>query len=352
MKKGYLNLFVKKPEILTVTMVALYFMLISAVNPDFFNIDTIVRIFFNGSMLLLVTMGISAVIITKNIDVSLGSLMGLSATLAGTVLNKTNNVFLTILVALGVGLLGGVFNGIGVAYFGVTAMIMTLGTMAIYRGLLIMYTGGKWIQNIPEFFTDFSKVKFLGMYASIWIVIGIMVLLWLFFTKTRMGRYFYAVGNNKEGARLQGIPVKPITVAAFGISGLMAGLAGLLYIAQIGAVPNLAGTGLETQAIAAAVIGGISLTGGKGGAIGALLGAVLLQTINYSLVYLKVPGYWNNAISGFLLLFIIVLSSLIQSYLTKEKERAMDARIREEFFKNKAENGSSNERVVEGSEAR
>lgn len=349
MKKGYLNLFVKKPEILTVAIITLYFMLISIVNPDFFNIDTMMRIFFNGSMLLVVTMGISAVIITKNIDVSLGSLMGLAATLAGTVLNKTNNVFLTILVALGVGLLGGIFNGIGVAYFGVTAMIMTLGTMAIFRGLLIMYTGGKWIQNIPEYFTDFSKLKFLGINASIWVVIGAMILLWLFFTKTKLGRYFYAVGNNKEGARMQGIAVKPITVAAFGISGLMAGLAALLYIAQIGAVPNLAGSGLETQAIAAAVIGGISLSGGKGGIVGALLGATLLQTINYSLVYLKVPGYWNNAISGFLLLLIIVLSSLLQNYLKKEKEKSLDAQIREEFFKNKK---NITEEAIEGSEAR
>lgn len=331
--KKVMNLFVKRQEIFTLLIIFVYFFSISAVNQDFFQIDTLIRILFNGTMLFVMTMGISAVIITKNIDVSIGSLMGLAATIGGTVLNQTGNAFLGIGAALLVGLAGGIFNGIGVAYLGVTAIIMTLGTMAIFRGLLIMFTGGKWIQNVPSFFTDFSKVRFLGIQGSIWIVIIVLVALWLFFSKTTKGRYFYAVGNNNEGARMQGINVKLITVSAFAISGLMAGLAGVLYIAQIGAVPNLAGNGMETQAIAAAVIGGVSLTGGSGNYLGALLGAILLQTINYSLVYLKVPGYWNNAISGFLLLAIIVVASLIQKYMKREREKNLDKQIREEFFK-------------------
>jgi len=297
-------------------------------------------------MLFFITIGISAVIITKNIDVSVGSLMGLSATVGGTVLNQTNNATLAVISAIVVGVLGGIFNGIGVAYLGVTAIIMTLGTMAIFRGLLIIFTGGAWIQNVPEFFTNFSRMKFLGLDLSIYIFFIVLIALWWFFAKTKIGRYFYAVGNNIEGAKLQGISVKPTVVFSFAISGLMAGIAAVFYISQIGAVPNQAGNGLETQAIAAAVIGGISLTGGKGNVIGAFLGAVLLQTINYSLVYLKVPGYWNNAISGFLLLFIIVFSTLLQKYIKREREKAKDKKIREEYFesiKASQENGKKDE---------
>lgn len=171
MKKNSLSdFFVKKPEFFTLLIIAVYFIIISSVNSDFFSLDTIVRILFNGIMLFFITIGISAVIITKNIDVSVGSLMGLSATVGGTVLNQTNNATLAVISAIVVGVLGGIFNGIGVAYLGVTAIIMTLGTMAIFRGLLIIFTGGAWIQNVPEFFTNFSRMKFLGLDLSIYIL--------------------------------------------------------------------------------------------------------------------------------------------------------------------------------------
>ncbi len=335
MKRRFLNIFVKRPEIFTMIIIAVYFIIIGTVNNDFMNFDTIIRILFNGTMLFVLTIGMSSVIITKNIDVSVGSLMGLAATMGGTVLNLTGNMFLAIITTIGVGMLGGFINGIGVSYLGVTAIIMTLGTMAVFRGLLITYTGGKWIQNVPESFTNLAKAEFLGVNLSIWLTIVIVVAFIVFFSMFKVGRYFYAVGNNIEGAKMQGIAVKPIVVSAFTVSGLCAGIAGVVYIAQIGAVPNLAGSGMETQAIAAAVIGGVSLSGGRGNAIGALLGAILLQTVNYSLVYLKVPGYWNDFISGFMLLAIIVLSSVIQNYLRKEKERFLDAQIRTEYFKTK-----------------
>lgn len=315
MRKNWLNLFFKKAEILTLLFISIYFLLVYLINPNFTNLDTLIRILFNGSTLCLVTLGVSIVIITKNIDVSVGSLLGLAATLGGAAINNTNSIPLMVLITIGTGVLGGFLNGVGVAYWGVSSIIMTLGTMAVFRGLLITYTGGKWIQTIPEFYMNLSRINLLGVNLIIWIVIVMTLVLWLLSVKTRFGRYFYAVGNNYEGAKLQGIAVRPIVVLAYSFGGLLTGIAALVYISQIGAVPNMAGIGLETQAIAAAVIGGISLNGGKGSIIGALLGGILLQTINYSLVYLKVPGYWNNAISGFMLLSIIIASSLFQQYM-------------------------------------
>ncbi len=327
MKKLFTNFILKKPEILTIVFVLLYFLGMGLVNPAFLEVDTLTRILSNGTMLFLITMGIAGVLLTRNIDVSVGSLLGLSATFGATYLLTPNpSIIVFLLITLGTGVLGGIFNGIGVAYAGVPSIIMTLGTMAMFRGILTLYTGGSWIDTVPEWYLNFSRGKFLGLLYPIWLVLIFLIILWLFYNKTTWGRYLYATGNNKEGASLQGIPVKVVMLSAFALSGLFAGLGALIFISQIGTIPTQAGFGMETQAIAAAVIGGISLMGGSGNIQGAALGALLLETIKYSLVYFKVPGYWNDVISGFLLLFIVVLTSRIQIFLKKEKEREKEDR--------------------------
>ena len=322
MKKLFTNCILRKPEILTIIFVLLYFLGMGLVNPAFLAVDTLTRILFNGTMLFLITMGIAGVLITRNIDVSVGSLLGLCATFGATYLLTPNpSLAVFLLITLGTGLLGGLFNGIGVAYAGVPSIIMTLGTMAMFRGILTLYTGGSWIDTVPEWYLNFSRGRFLGLFYPIWLILLFLVLLWLFYNKFTWGRYLYAAGNSEEGAIQQGIPVKLVVLSAFALSGLFAGLGALIFISQIGTIPTQAGFGMETQAIAAAVIGGISLMGGNGNIQGATLGALLLETIKYSLVYFKVPGYWNDVISGFLLLLIVVLTSRIQIFLKQEKER-------------------------------
>ncbi len=327
--RGWVNLLWRRPAIMVFLATVLYFSAICALNPAFFSTDTVFRIVFNDVVLSIVAIGTSFVMITKNIDVSVGSLLGLAATLSGAVLNSSDNIGLAILVALSVGLAGGIINGVGVAHLGVSAIIMTLGGMAIYRGLLIMYTGGRWIQTIPESFVNVTRIGFLGINVVIWLVIILVIGSHLLLTRTRIGRYIYAVGNNAEGANLQGIRVRSVTVVAYALCGLFTGLASLIYVSQIGAVPNMAGVGLETQAIAAAVIGGVSLGGGKGDVIGSALGAMLLQTISYSLVYLRVPGFWNEAISGAMLLLVIMFSSAMNQYANARKRAEAQERTKE-----------------------
>lgn len=325
--KNWITVITKRYEMVILALLVVYFLIISAINPSFFSGNTVVRIAYNAAQLILVTLGVSIVIITRNIDVSVGSLVGLAATLGGAAVNATMSTPMLLLVTLCTGLIGGLVNGIGIAYFGVSSIIMTLGTMAIFRGLLIMYTGGRWIQTIPAFYIQGSRAPFLGLPLPIWISLAVLVILYFVFSRVRFGRLFYAVGNNAEGANLQGMPVKKILVMAYVICGLLAGGAAAIYIGQLGAVPNTVGIGLETQAIAAAVIGGVSLAGGKGTVIGAFIGALLMQTVNYSLVFLKVPGYWNDAISGFMLLAIIVFSALFSKYVQRQKESAVDAEV-------------------------
>ena len=333
MKQKLTNLILRKPELLTIAIIALYYFCIGIINPRFIAVDTFVRILYNGTMLMLVTVGVSAVIITKNIDVSVGSLLGLAATFGATYLNTANpSLLIFILITLGCGLIGGLFNGIGVAYCGVPSIIMTLGTLALFRGLLALYTGGSWIDTVPEWFLNFSRMPALGLYYPTWMTFFILAILLLFFTRFKWGRYIYATGNSLDGAILQGIPVKRTILLGFGLSGIMTGTAALIFISQIGTIPTQAGVGMETKAIAAAVIGGISLMGGTGSVVGAALGALLLETISYSLVFFKVAGYWNNFISGFLLLVIVVLTSRIQIYLRKEKEREIDEKVKKRFI--------------------
>ena len=332
MKQKLTNLILKKPELLTIAIIVLYFLCMGIINPRFIAIDTIVRILYNGTMLVLITVGVSAVIITKNIDVSVGSLLGLAATLGGTYLNTAEpSIAVFLLITLGTGLLCGLFNGIGVAYLGVPSIIMTLGTLALFRGLLALYTGGSWIDTVPEWFLNFSREPVLGVYYPTWMTLIILAGLYFFFTRMKWGRHIYATGNNIEGALLQGIPVKRTILIGFALSGVLTGLAALIFISQIGTIPTQAGVGMETKAIAAAVIGGISLMGGSGSIIGAALGALLLETISYSLVFFQVPAFWNNFISGFLLLVIVVITSRIQIYLYREKEKEIDANIKRKY---------------------
>jgi AI-2 transport system permease protein len=333
MKQKLTNLILKKPEFLTIAIIVLYFFCMGMINPRFIAVDTFVRILYNGTMLILVTAGVSSVIITKNIDVSVGSLLGLSATFGASYLNSADpSLLIFVLITLGTGVVGGFFNGIGVAYGGVPSIIMTLGTLALFRGLLALYTGGSWIDTVPEWFLNFSRVPVLGLYYPTWITLMLLTALVLFFNRFKWGRFIYATGNSLDGAILQGIPVKKTVLLGFGLSGIMTGTAALVFISQIGTIPTQAGFGMETKAIAAAVIGGISLMGGTGNIIGAALGALLLETISYSLVFFRVPGFWNNFISGFLLLVIVVATSRIQIFLRNEKEREIDERVKMRYL--------------------
>jgi AI-2 transport system permease protein len=334
MKKKLTNLILKRPELLTVAIIVVYYLFTGIVNPSFIAVDTFVRILYNGSMLILVTAGVSAVIITRNIDASVGSLLGLAATFGGSYLNTSNpSLFAFIIITVGTGLLGGLFNGIGVAYCGVPSIIMTLGTLALFRGLLALYTGGSWIDTVPEWFLNFSRIPVFGLYYPTWIALLLLVGLILCFARFKWGRNIYATGNSLEGALLQGIPVKRTILLGFALSGVMTGTAALFFISQIGTIPTQAGVGMEIKAIAAAVIGGIGLMGGTGSILGAALGALLLETISYSLVFFRVPGFWNNFISGFLLLTIVVMTSRIQIYLHREKEREIDEKVKSRYLR-------------------
>lgn len=313
-----MNLFaklMKVREVSIVILIVIFIGIVGLMNNKFISGNSLLLLLSSSIILLILAVGQSFVLLTAEIDVSVGSTMGISAAVCGLLLTSGVSGWLVTIIVLGVGLLAGLFNGIGVIFLKIPAIIMTLGTLGILRGLMLILTGGKWIEDIPNYFKKLSGADFLGLPLPIWIGVIILILAFLALKKTKFGRYFYAVGDNAEGAKLIGIPVAKIRILAFVLSGLSASIAGIIFVMNIGFVPNQTGSGMELQVIAAAVLGGVSLNGGLGTVIGAGLGAIFLTAINSSLIYLKIPAYWNNAISGFLLLLIVISDSRFQRYL-------------------------------------
>ncbi len=293
----------------------LFFIVIGSINSNFVSGDTISLMVKASTILLIMAVGQSFVLFTSNIDVSVGSIMGLSAAVCGVLLTSGMNVVLTVFIVLFVGIATGFVNGIGVSLFRVPSIIMTLGTLGIIRGIMLIYTEGMWIEDIPNFYKKYSSMEFLGVTFPVWMVIGLVIIAHVFLSRMKFGRYFFAVGDNEDGAKSVGLPVFQVKLLAFIFSGLSASIAGLIFVMNIGFVPNQTGSGIELQVIAAAVLGGVSLTGGLGSVVGASLGAIFFTIISNSLIYLKIPAYWNDAISGFLLLLIVVGDSKFKSYL-------------------------------------
>ncbi|MBS4208231.1 sugar ABC transporter permease [Bacillus sp. FJAT-50079] len=314
---SFLVRLMKIRELSILLFMIVFFIFVGSVNHEFIAGDTISLLVKASVILLVMAIGQSFVLYTANIDVSVGSIMGLSAAVCGVLLTSNVNIGLVIPIVLLVGAAVGIINGVGVAYFKIPSIIMTLGMLGIIRGAMLIFTAGMWIEDIPNFYKKLANVKLIGISLPVWVTAVILVIAHLFLTKTKFGRYFYAVGDNEDGARLVGLPVEKVKVLAFIFSGISASIAGLVFVMNIGFVPNQTGSGIELQVIAAAVLGGVSLTGGIGTVYGAALGAIFFTVINNSLVYLKIPAYWNNAISGLLLIIIVVGDSKFQQYLLR-----------------------------------
>ncbi|WP_236932628.1 ABC transporter permease subunit [Geosporobacter ferrireducens] len=322
--KVLLGKLLKAREITVVGFLFILFILVGAVNPVFLNMENIILTLKGSVMYVFLAIGMTFVIFTKDIDVSVGAILGMCAAVAATMLRSNKSLFQIIIVTLMIGAIAGLINGIGITKLKIPAIVMTLGTMGILRGLMFVYTGGRWVENLPDYFKNASQAElFEKINIFVLFTLITVVLIQLYLSKGKKGKYFAAIGDNIDGAVLIGIPVSGIRIAAFVISGICSAIAGLVYVSQVGFVANVAGSGTEMTAIAACVLGGVSLNGGIGSVVGAALGAVIMNSINTALVFLKVPAYWNNTISGILLITIVVADAMIHTYLSEKarKER-------------------------------
>lgn len=254
------------------------------------------------SFVAMAALGQLFVVIIGGIDLSVGSTMGLAGIVTASIMAEGGNAYLAVAVGIGIGLAVGLFNGFFVAYIGITSFIVTLGTLQIVRGITLGYKQGQAVSGLPEGFIKIGSTPFLGFPIPLWILAILALSVWLFLSRTAQGRDIYAVGSNQLASGLTGVPVKRRILLAFTLSGLFASIAGVLVTARLGsAVPN-AGVGMELTVIAAVVIGGASLAGGRGTALGVLLGGLLIALVNNALVLLAVPTYWQQAFIGAVIL--------------------------------------------------
>ncbi|WP_368752568.1 autoinducer 2 ABC transporter permease LsrC [Klebsiella pneumoniae] len=299
-------------------IVALFVVLV-ALNPAYFSLQTLAMIFASSQILCLLALGATLVMLTRNIDVSVGSTVGLCAIAVGVALNNGYGLATAIAFALAIGALAGAFNGLLVVGLRIPAIVATLGTLGLYRGVMLLWTGGKWIEGLPDSLKSLSEPAFIGVSPLGWLVMALLLAGGWLLSRTAFGRDFYAVGDNLAAARQLGVAVNRTRMLAFTLNGMLAACAGIVFAAQIGFVPNQTGSGLEMKAIAACVLGGISLLGGTGTLLGAFLGAFFLTQIDTVLVLFRLPAWWNDFIAGLVLLGVLVLDGRLRQALARHQ---------------------------------
>ncbi len=307
---------------ITIALAIGFIIVVGIAQPNFVQFSNLARVLNSTVILALLTAGVAVVIITKNIDVSVGSTMALTGIVAALMLKSGVSMFIVIPLTLLFGGILGAINGLGVTIGRVPSIVMTLGTLGAYRGISFMITGGHSVENIPSEFKKMGTTSLLGLPLFVWLTLGILIVLGLILSKTKTGRTIYATGDNITGAHLIGVPTKTMTVVAFATSGMFASMAALVFLAQIGSISNQAGAGIEMRAIAAAVIGGVALTGGVGTILGASFGALFITTATSSLSFLGVPGFWSDMVIGAILLLALFADSQVGKRMERKRLQA------------------------------
>ncbi|MBA3869001.1 MAG: ABC transporter permease [Chloroflexota bacterium] len=274
--------------------------------PNFRAQKNLSDIFQSNAYLAVAAIGMSIVIISGNIDISIGALVGVLSILAGTMVTHGFPVWLSWLVPILVGILIEAINGFFVAYLRIPAIVVTLGMFSILKGGLIIVLGGTTITGMPpDFFL--AQQDWLGVPTPIWFMVlaAIIGTLWMRYSAT--GRAIYAVGGNAEAARLSGINSRRIIMTAFMINGLCVGICSVMLATQFNSIQASVPVGLELRVITAAVVGGVSILGGTGLVVGSTLATILLSAIGSSMVFVGISPYWINAVRGSLILVTVLV---------------------------------------------
>ncbi len=283
-------------------------------NPRFLNSQSVKDLQLNATIVIILAAGQAVVLITRNVDLSVGSILGLSGFTTGTLFAVAPGIpiWLVFVIGVAVGGLLGAFNGLLVTTARVPALVITLGTLYIYRGINNAWAGGKeyFSGDRPKAFGNLSVDTFFGLPIITIMAIVVVGVLAVALGRTRQGRDLYAIGSEPEAARLFGIAVGPRVFVAFLINGMLAGLGGVLYASRFSSVGASTGTGLELDVVAAAVVGGVAIFGGVGSVVGAAIGALLLTTITSSLTAIQVDKFWQQAVVGVLILAAIIVDRI------------------------------------------
>jgi rhamnose transport system permease protein len=302
-------------ELGIIVALALLIAVTAILEPRFVEADSLRNLALNASIFVILAAGQTLVLVTRNVDLSVGSVLCLSAYLAGDLLSKHSGMSLVLVFVLGM-LLGaacGLLNGVLVTWGQVPALVVTLGTLYVFRGVAFLWTDGRQVnaETLPDPFLDLGSDSLVGVPILVIFALVVVLVVGQWLRDYRAGRELYAIGSNPEGARLAGVRSQRRVLVAFVLAGALAGLGGVLFTARFGTVDATAGAGYELTVIAAAVVGGVAIFGGTGSVYGAALGALLLGTITSSLIVLRVEAFWQQAAIGALLLLAIAFDRLV-----------------------------------------
>jgi rhamnose transport system permease protein len=282
---------------------------------DFLTLGNFRDILVDISILVIVALAQTMVILTHGIDLSVGSTIGLVAMMVAFTIKTNQNIPLVLVVLLGMalGAVLGTFNGLIIAVGNVPPIIATLGTLSIYRGMVFLYSKGYWIPpyQLPDTFKLLSKGTPLGVPNVIYFALAVAIVVYLFLNYTRTGRDIYAVGSNPDAAQYVGIRKQRIIFLVYVLSGIAAGLAGVLWASRFESAQTNTALGFELQTVAASIVGGVSIAGGVGTVPGVLLGALLLGMINNAVTLVRISPFWEQAAQGLLILIAVVSDTLI-----------------------------------------
>jgi rhamnose transport system permease protein len=298
---------------------------------SYYTARTFNRIASSVAIITIVAVGQTLVVLTRNIDLSVGSIVGCTAYFTGTLMAANNGLhpLAAVLAAVALGAAMGAVNGVLVAWGRVPSIIVTLGTLAIYRGMLVDMSGAKTVttDSLPAWLVDLPRLNLVSIAdfdirALFMLALAIVVVFQFATSYLTFGRRFYAIGSNPDSAALIGLPVQRVVFVAFVLSGALAGLAGFVTLARFGNITVEAGRGLELQVVAAVVVGGVNIFGGSGTVMGAMLGAVMIGILEQSLFRLQISEFWRDALLGLLILLAVASDAIILQRLRALWSRA------------------------------
>jgi ribose transport system permease protein len=299
-------------------VILIFVIAMSILSPVFLTVANFRNLLIQSTVLAVLALGQTFVIMTRGIDLSIGGTMALSSALAMGL-----NVYVgvpapvVLLVALGVGLMIGLLNGMAVTLIGITPLIVTLASLSVARGITFVYTNGSNITPVPDIVAAFGRGTIGGVPYSVLLFVALAVVCHLVLARTVFGRSVYATGGNEVASRLAGVPTHRVIIATYVICGLMAAIAGLILTARLESAGPRAGVGIELTVIAACVIGGTSLFGGTGSIAGTLLGVALISLVSNAINLLGVPPAWDDLVKG----LVIFLAAAVDVYRRKFSRR-------------------------------
>lgn len=300
---------IQSQEATLLVFLLILLIILAIAAPSFMDAQNLRDVLVNASFPAIASIGMTMVILSAEIDISIGSILAVVAVVAGNLALTGMPIPLVFLVGLIVGALLGALNGALVAYARIPSIIVTLGALSFWRGLVIYFTQGAWIYNMPEEF-HFAQRSWLEIPIPVWIMVVLIVLAGLYMRYRPLGRQIYAVGGNRQAALLAGIPVKRRLFLVFMLNGFFAAIAAIIYASRFSVVQSNAGLGFEFQVITAVVVGGTSIMGGTGSIWGSFLGALLIAIIGTGMTFLKVSPYWLQTVQGSLILLAVVMDVL------------------------------------------